>query len=115
VGLVARFLEEQGLATVILTPTPEFHREIGFPRTVALEYPYGRPLGQVLDAEGQRQVLLATLDKFSQASEPGIIEHLNFEWPEEARAAKWHPPEISPIVSLFLGEIKKEAGKGRKP
>jgi hypothetical protein len=114
VGLVARFLEEKGISTVILTPTPEFHREIGFPRTVALEYPYGRALGQVNDVGGQRQVLMATLDSFSNATEPGTIEHLNFEWPEEAKDAKWHPPEISPIVKLFLGEIKKQGEKGRE-
>ena len=99
---------------MVLTPTPEFNREVGFPRTVALEYPFGRALGQVQDVEGQRQVLLATLDNFSRATGPGTIEHLSFEWPEEAKAAKWHPPEISPIVSVFLGEIKKQAGKGRK-
>ncbi len=112
-GLVARFLEEKGISTVILTPTPEFHREVGFPRTVALEYPYGRPLGQVHDDGGQRRVLMATLDSFSSATGPGMVEHLSFKWPEEAKAAKWHPPEISPIVKLFLGEIKKQGEKGR--
>jgi hypothetical protein len=39
VGLVARFLEEQGFSTVALTMTPDFHREIGFPRVAAIEYP----------------------------------------------------------------------------
>ena len=110
-GLVARFLEDKEISTTILTPTPEFHREIGFPRTVALEYPYGRPVGQVNDAAGQRQVLMATLDSMESASAPGSVVHLGYEWPEAPQDAKWHPPEISPIVKQFLGEIKKMAGK----
>ena len=44
-GLVARFLEENGFSTVVLTTTPEFNREIGFPRVAAIEYPYGRVVG----------------------------------------------------------------------
>lgn len=96
---------------MILTPTPEFTREIGFPRTVALEYPYGRPVGQVHDAGGQRQVLMATLDSLQSAKVAGQVEHLGFEWPEAPQDAKWHPPEMSPIVKQFLGEIKKMARK----
>ena len=54
---VARFLEEKGFSTVVLTMTPEFTRQIGIPRVVAIEYPYGRPIGQVHDVPGQRDVL----------------------------------------------------------
>ena len=98
---------------MILTPTPEFHREIGFPRTVALEYPYGRPLGQVHDAAGQRRILLITLDMLNDTKEPGQIDHLPMKWHENPKSTKWHPPEISPLVKLFLGEIKEQGGKAR--
>jgi D-proline reductase (dithiol) PrdB len=107
VGLVARYLEEQGISTIILTSTPEFNREIGFPRTAAIQYPYGRPIGQVHDKSGQREVLLKTLDVLQQAEKPGSVVHLPFFWPEDPRNTKWHPPEISPLVKLFLNEIKK--------
>ncbi len=98
---------------MILTPTPEFHREIGFPRTVALEYPYGRPLGETGDTAGQRRILLIALDMLNDAKKPGQIDHLPMKWHEDPKNTKWHPPEISPIVKLFLGEIK-EQGKARK-
>ena len=41
--------------------TPEYHREVGIPRVAAIEYPYGRTVGEVNDSEGQRKVLLAAL------------------------------------------------------
>ena len=94
--------------------TPEFHREIGIPRVAAIEYPYGRPVGQVNDAEGQRMVLRATLSFMEKADNPAEVCHLPFTWPEEPKLTKWHPPEISPIVKLYLDEIKKAGAAAKK-
>jgi hypothetical protein len=106
VGLAARVLEEAGFSTVVLTPTPEFHRLVGIPRSAAIEYPYGRPVGQVGDREGQRKVLLETLSVLEKAKAPGEIWHLDFTWPEEPKAAKWQPPEMSPLIKLYIDQIK---------
>ena len=110
-GLVARCLEENGFSTLVLTTTPEFNREIGFPRVAAIEYPYGRVVGAVNDVEGQQQVLTAALTVLETAEKPGQVVHLPFTWPEEAKLTKWHPPEISPIIKLYLDEIKKVAAQ----
>ena len=93
--------------------TPEFHREIGIPRVAAIEYPYGRPVGQVHDAEGQRKVLLMALSFLEKAQNPGQMVHLPFTWPEEPKNTKWHPPEMSPIIKLYLDEIKKAGAASR--
>jgi hypothetical protein len=106
VGLAAEFLEKAGFSTAVLTPTPEFHRLMGVPRTVAIEYPYGRLLGQAGDREGQRKVLLAALSLLQEAQKPGEIRYLPFTWPEEPKNAKWQPPEMSPLIKLYLDEIK---------
>jgi hypothetical protein len=111
---VARFLEETGFSTITLTMTPEFHREIGIPRVAAIEYPYGRPLGQVHDQDGQRDVLLEALAVLAKARRPGQVFHLPFDWPEEPKKTNWHPPEMSPSVKLFLDEIKKAGAEARK-
>ena len=58
--------------------TPEFHREIGMPRVAAIEYPYGRPVGQVNDVEGQRMVLREALSFMEKAENPGEVRHLPF-------------------------------------
>ena len=105
-GLAARYLEDKGFSTVVLTPTPEFHRAVGIPRSAAIEYPYGRPVGAVGDREGQRRVLLAALAVLENARKPGEVHHLPFTWPEDPRDTKWQPPEMSPIIKLYLNEIK---------
>jgi len=104
VGLVARDLEARGFSTLCLTMIPEFSRKIGIPRTAAIEYPFGRPVGQVHDWSGQRQVLLETLSCLEKASNPGEVFHLPFIWPEEPRETKWHPPERSPILQFLKEE-----------
>jgi hypothetical protein len=107
-------LEEKGFSTVTLTVSPEFNREIGIPRVAAIEYPYGRPVGQVNDDEGQRKVLFEALSVLEKAQDPGQVFHLPFEWPEEPRETKWHPPVASPIIKLYLDEIKKAGADARK-
>jgi len=114
VGQVAHYLEAQGFSTVTLTNTPEFHRQVGIPRVAAIEYPYGRPVGQIHDRDGQREVLLEALSVLENAKEPGQIFNLPFTWPEEPKKADWHPPEISPIIKLHLDEIKRLGAEARK-
>ena len=80
----------------------------------AIEYPYGRPVGQVHDREGQREVLLETLSVLETAKEPGQVFNLPFTWPEDPKNTDWHPPEISPIVKLHLDEIKRLGTEARK-
>jgi hypothetical protein len=94
--------------------TPEFNREIGIPRVAAIGYPYGRAVGQVADVEGQRRVLLKTLSFLENADNPGQECHLPFTWPEEPKHAKWQPPEISPIIKLYLAEIKKMGAEAKR-
>lgn len=105
-GLAARYLEEKGFCTLVLTPTPDFNRAVGIPRSVAIEYPYGRPVGQVGDREGQRRVLLAALAVFEKARKSGEVNHLPFKWPEDPKETHWHPPEMSPLIKTYLHEIK---------
>jgi hypothetical protein len=87
--------------------TPEFTREVGIPRVAAIEYPYGRPVGNCNDREGQRAVLLEALPVFTKADKPGEIVHLPFTWPEEAKSTDWQPPEMAPIIKMLLADIKK--------
>lgn len=104
---------------MVLSPTYEFHRAVGIPRSVAIEYPYGRPVGQVGDKEGQREVLLKVLSHLEKAEKPGKVLHLSFVWPEDPKKTAWQPPEMSPLIKFYLEEIKaarqrtSEKEKGR--
>ncbi len=59
------------------------------------------------DREGQREVLLKTLEVLEKAKRPGEVWHLPFSWPEEPKKADWQPPEMSPLIKFYLEDIKK--------
>jgi hypothetical protein len=84
-----------------------FNQLVGMPRVAAIEHPFGRPYGDVGDAQTQAAVLRAALDVFGTASEAGHVEHLPFQWHEDPKATKWHPAEPSPIIAM----INKKRGK----
>lgn len=100
-------MEEAGFSTLLLSPTWEFTRAEGIPRIAAIEHPYGRPVGQVGDREGQRRVLLEALSVLEKAKKPGEVFHLPFTWPEDPRKTDWQPPEMSPLINYYLEDIKK--------
>jgi D-proline reductase (dithiol) PrdB len=101
VGLVARVIEAAGIPTVTLNMIWVYQNLVGMPRVAAIEHPFGRPYGDVGDADTQRQVLRTALRVFEQAEEPGHVEHLPFVWHEDPKATKWHPAEPSPIIALI--------------
>lgn len=110
-GLVSRAIEEAGIPTVTLNMIWPYHRVIGMPRVAAIEHPFGRPYGDVDDAETQTAVLRAALAVAETASEPGTVEHLPFVWHEEPSQTKWHPAEPSPIIALIKARrAKKDSG-----
>ena len=114
-GVAARAFEQAGFSTVVLSPTYEFHRAVGIPRSVAIEYPYGRPVGQVGDRAGQRAVLKKTLAFLEQAQKPGAVLHLPFTWPEDPKDTAWQPPEMSPLIKTYLDEIKRARQQAAGP
>jgi len=61
----------------------------------------------VEDREGQRKVLLKTLEVLEKAKKPGEVWHLPFTWPEEPKKTDWQPSEMSPLIKFYLEDIKK--------
>ena len=106
-GLVARVIEAAGIPTVTLNMIWHFQRLVGMPRVAAIEHPFGRPYGDVGDAETQRAVLRAALGVFGSARQPGHVEHLPFVWHEDPGETRWHPAEPSPIIAMLKNRQAK--------
>ena len=111
-GLVARRVEELGVSTVCVNMLWTMQRIVGMPRVAAVEHPFGRPYGDVDDADTQRAVLRAALELAETASAPGSVAHLPFVWHQEPKQTKWHPPEPAPIILLMKAQqAKQQAAK----
>ncbi len=100
-GLVARVIEAAGIPTVTLNMIWVYQRLVGMPRVAAIEHPFGRPYGDVGDAQTQTAVLRASLDVFREAEAPGHVTQLPFVWHEDPQQTNWHPAEPSPIIAMI--------------
>jgi hypothetical protein len=96
-------LEASGIPTVVLSLIPDLTRAVGVPRLAGISYPFGRPLGQPGDADGQRAVLRAILDVLPAATGPDTYVELPFAWPESPAQARNASRDVSPppIVALL--------------
>ena len=95
------------MPTVTLNMVWAYQNLIGIPRLAAVEHPFGRPFGDVGDADTQRAVLWSALQLFEEATDPGHVEHLPFVWHQDPKETDWHPPVPSPVVGWLLEQRNK--------
>ena len=100
-GLVEREIEAAGFSTISLSMMPELTASVGAPRIAAIEHPFGLTLGLPGDAARQLAVLRAALRALEEASEPGTVVHLPFEWNSSEKVIT-HPPEPPPIARFSM-------------
>lgn len=80
VGLIARELERHGLSTVAAVTIKEVAQQVRLPRSVFVNFPFGRTFGRAGDAATQSAIVgdmaraLRTLDR------PGKIVELPYRW-----------------------------------
>ncbi len=115
--MLARIFEASGLSTVIVTMMPYWSERIGAPRTLAVEFPLGHPIGWPGDREMQMTVCRAAVQLLEEAAGPGEIRHLEgLTWPQEPDEARrdWQPPEPAPIIRLIRERLRalREAQEG---
>jgi hypothetical protein len=121
VGLVQRVLEASGFPTVSLSMIPDLTRAVGVPRLAGISYPFGRPLGQPHDADGQRAVLRAMLEVLPPAQGPDTYVELPFVWPDSPAKCRNESRDLPPppivelltkkpwlVVNLYAGRIPQE-------
>ncbi len=72
-GLIARILEEAGIATICLNMRREVTENVKPPRTLSVKFPLGAPLGPAGDSAMQRGVIAEALEVLASAAEPGAI------------------------------------------
>ena len=107
--VLARTLEAHGLPTVLVTMMPFWAEKIGAPRALAVEFPFGHPLGQPHNVAQQMGVLAEALAVLATAVVPGAIVHSDAVWPEPVEDAikAWQPPEPSPIIAHLAPQFRQ--------
>jgi D-proline reductase (dithiol) PrdB len=79
-GLVARRVEETGIATVTVSTGRDLSRQVLAPRTVFVNFPMGNAFGRPADVERQKQILLDALALAENTEDAGQIVDLPYDW-----------------------------------
>jgi len=82
VGLIARALEEQGIATVCVVMNRDITENVKPPRALFVRFPYGAPLGPANDVATQMGVIREALGLLTGATQPATIAVSDIEWPD---------------------------------
>ena len=83
VSLVARVLEERGIATVIVGSARDVVEHCGVPRFLFTDFPLGNPCGRPWDRAMQRRIVEMALELLQSASDPRTTRRTPFEWGDE--------------------------------
>jgi len=83
VSLVARHLEANGIATVILGSARDIVEHCGVPRFVFTDFPLGNPCGKPGDVAMQRAIVGLGFDLLEKASAPRTTVQTPFVWSED--------------------------------
>jgi len=82
VSLVARYLEANGIPTVVIATARDIVEQCGVARLVFVDFPLGNPMGVPFDVDMQSRVLDIGLDLLESAEKPGTTVVAPFTWPE---------------------------------
>lgn len=102
-GVLARILEQAGIATVGLSLVRRQAENIKAPRFLHCEFPLGRPLGKPGDSEFQTDVIRRAFSLLDRNDVPVIEDHPDVIGDEADQAASCtlpprHDPNIHPAV-----------------
>ncbi len=108
-SLVARALEERGIATVVVGSARDIVEECGVPRFLFTDFPLGNPCGKPDDRSMQRELVGHALDLLETARLPRTTVQTPYVWDEDdswkARYAR---------VDAAEAERLRRAGEARR-
>lgn len=79
-GLAARFLEANGVSTVVVGSARDIVEQCGVPRFVFTDFPLGNPCGKPDDQVMQRTIVGIALDLLESARFPRTTVQTPFSW-----------------------------------
>ena len=86
VSLVARYLEENGLPTVVIAAARDIVECAGVARCLFVDFPLGNPCGEPHQPEMQRQIVSMALDLIESVEKPRTTVQAPFIW---SKGEKW--------------------------
>jgi D-proline reductase (dithiol) PrdB len=102
-SLVARYVEEHGIPTVVMGCARDIVERVGVPRFVFSDFPLGNSAGKPFDPKSQRATLDLALGLFATATEPRTTVASPQVWSHDA---SWKD-DYSNVAMLSRDELAR--------
>ena len=79
-SLVARYLESEGICTVVIGSARDIVEECGVPRFLFVDFPLGNPCGKPWDVPMQQALIGKALDLLEKSWQPRTTVQVPFVW-----------------------------------
>jgi hypothetical protein len=80
VSLIARYLEENGISTVVIGAARDIVEHCGVARFVFVDFPLGSPCGEPWNVAQQREIFAHALDLLATAKAPRTTVAPRYSW-----------------------------------
>ncbi len=114
-SLAARYLEEQGIPTVVIGSGRDIVEQCGVPRFLFNDLPLGNPVGKPYDRAMQRETVAMALGVLEKAWAPRTTVQTPFAWDHDAWRANYMRVDDSNREALRLaGEERRVEREQRR-
>ncbi len=79
-SLISRYLEENGIPTVVIGAARDIVEHCGVARFLFVDFPLGSPCGEPWNVEQQSDIFQQALDLLSEAQEPRTTRTPDYNW-----------------------------------
>ena len=105
VSLVSRYLEENGIPTVLMAAARDIVEHCGVARMLHVDFPLGSPCGEPFQADQQREALELAFQLLETADSTRTTVQAPFEWSE---GEEWKELVFTEVQPWKSGEDEQD-------
>ena len=79
-SLLARYLEEHGIPTVVIATARDIVETCRVPRFLFVDFPLGNPCGEPWQVDQQQEIFQTALNLLADSTEGGIVTEADYKW-----------------------------------
>ena len=110
-SLIARHLEENGIATVVIAAARDIVEHCGVARMLFVDFPLGNPCGEPGNAGMQRQIMAMALNVLETATAPRTVVEAGLDW---RGGDKWKQLIFTEEQPFLSPEAEEKWTKGKE-
>ena len=104
-SLIARYLEENGIPTVVIGTARDIVESANVARFLFVDFPLGSPCGEPWETDQQRAIFEQALSLFETATVPGTTVEAGYAW---SKGQKWKDLIFTEEQPFLRGDAEAE-------